>query len=235
MEKIDIIIVSYRDEIPLKNCISSIEQHCSDYELIIEDNNENNRFFTKAVNDGIKKGTSPFVWLLNSDAVVLEGAQQALLDRFHHDNKIGIVGSCQIDPENPDRIRAGGFLQAFPSGVHEGGFVSMGHCRLPKKQTWVNGASMALRRKMLDEIGLLDESMVLLYSDSDLCFVARSKGWSVYYEPKSKVLHKLNASKKISEWHRKDMEAFMQKWGIKVLPGNNFLLGKEFEKLHKFP
>jgi GT2 family glycosyltransferase len=235
MKIIDIVIVSYKDEIPLEKCLLSIKQHCFDYELYIEDNNKENRFFTKAVNDGIRKGKSPFVWLLNSDAVVLEGCQQALIDRFHFDNKIGIVGSCQLDPENPDRIRAGGFLRAFPGGVHESGFVSMGHCRFPKKQTWVNGASMVLRRAMLDSIGLLDESMVLLYSDSDICYFARSKGWSVYYEPKSRVLHKLNASKTVTEWHKKDMEAFMKKWDIKVLPDNNLLFGKEFERLDRFP
>ena len=111
----------------------------------------------------------------------------------------------------------------------------MGHCRIPEKQTWVNFASVMFRRKMVDEIGPMDESMFLLYSDSDYCYFARSKGWEVWYEPGSQVLHRLNASSGVTEWHKKDMGAFMKKWNIKLTPDNRFVYSKEFESLDKFP
>lgn len=232
----DIIIISYKDEIPLKECIASIERHCTDYNLIIEDNNLDNRGFSRAANAAIKKGKAPMIWLLNSDAIVLEGAQQALIDRFAYGNQVGIVGSMQIDPDDHDLIRCGGMLRAFPSGVHKSGRISMGHCQIPSKQTWYNFASVALSSKMVEKIGPMDESMFLLYIDSDYSYYCRSCGYEVWYEPRSRVIHKLNASKKVTEWHKKDLEAFMKKWGITYnQETNSFQYSEQFKKLDMFP
>jgi len=230
----DIVIVSYKDEEPLAKCIASIKEHCTNYNLIIEDNNVDNRGFTKAVNDGIKKGSAPFVWLINSDAIILEGAQQALINRFDYHEKVGIVGSMQLDFDNQDIIRHGGTSRAFPGGVHKGGRVSMGHCKDPEKQTWVNFASVMLRRQMINEVGLLDEDMFLIYSDSSYCYTCRDKGWDCWFEPRSRVLHKLNASKTVTDWHKKDMETFMRKWGI-TYSSNSFQYSLLFQKLDMFP
>jgi hypothetical protein len=235
MVSTDIIVVLFGDRKDYDLLIKSIEAHCKDFNLITIDNNEVNRGFTKAVNEGIKAGSAPHIWLLNQDAIVLEGAQEALLNRFKNDPKVGIVGSMQIDSENPDLIRHGGTTRAFPAGVHKSGLISMGHCRFPEKQTWVNYASVMISREMTQKIGLLDENLFLVYSDSDYCYVARSKGYDVWYEPGSKVIHRLNASKNVSEWHQKDMQAFMKKWGITFVSQNQFTSSPEFDRLNRFP
>ena len=227
----DIILVLYGDRKDLDRCVTSIEEHCRDYKLHIIDNNQENRGFTKAVNEGILAGEAEYIWLLNQDAIVLPGAQQALIERFSYGPKVGIVGSMQIDFDDRDLIRHGGTLQAFPAGVHKGGRISMGHCRVPEKQTWVNFASVMIRREMTRHIGILDDNMFLLYSDSDYCYWARYRGWEVWYEPKSQVLHRLNASKTITDWHRKDMKAFMDKWGISVDGAQSLV----FQRLDKNP
>lgn len=233
----DIILILYGDRTDLNNCIKSIEKYCTEYNLIVIDNNEINRGFTKAANEGIKAGKAPYIWLLNQDALVLEGAQEALIKRFAYHEKVGIVGSQQLDPKNPDRIAFGGAQRAFPSGIHKGGLVSMGHCRFPEKQTWINGASMMIRRKMVEEIGLLDEKLFLLYSDSDYCYMARRAGWEAWYEPASRVYHTLGkASKGVSDWHDKDMKAFMLKWGIDYDPDKKaFSFSEDFSNLDIFP
>jgi GT2 family glycosyltransferase len=236
----DIIIVSYKDGEDLKRCIDSVKTHCTDYNIIVEDNNTDNRGFTKAVNDGIRKGSSEFIWLLNSDAIVRdENTLPALLEQFSYHPCVGLVGSMQLDYDDHDRIRYGGSGVCFPAGVHLGGRLSMGHCRVPAKQTWLNFASVALRRKMVDEVGLLDTSMFLVYSDSSYCYTARQKGWECWYTPHSQVYHGLKASKNGSEWHQKDMKAFMSKWGIVYLgmvdDQPRFQYSPEFAKLDKFP
>lgn len=233
----DIIIVSYNDKEPLERCIESVKSHCSDFNLIIEDNNPPNinRGFTKAVNDGIKKGKADFIWLLNSDAIVLPGAQEGLIMRLKSYKRAGIAGSMQIDYDNKDLIRHGGTTKAFPGGVHKGGYISMGHCRFPEKQKWVNYASVMFKREMFDQIGPLDERMFLIFSDSDYCYTARKNGWEVWYEPSSKVYHKLNVSKTTTDWHKKDMVEFMKKWGIIQISANEFAYSPEFIKLNTFP
>jgi N-acetylglucosaminyl-diphospho-decaprenol L-rhamnosyltransferase len=234
----DIILVLYGDPAEMDRCVAAIRGACPEgsYVLHIIDNNKVNLGFTIAVNNGIKAGTAPYVWLINQDAIVLPGAMEGLIKRMESDPKVGIVGSMQIDPEDKDTIRHGGTLQAFPGGVHKGGKLSLGHCRIPEKQTWVNFASVMLRREMIQEIGLLDENMFLLFSDSDYCYWARYRGWTVYFEPESRVYHRLGkASKNVSEWHQKDMRAFMDKWGITPLQGGRWEFSRLFSKLDQCP
>lgn len=236
MPKTDIIVLLYGERDDFDQCISSIESHCKDYNLIVIDNNEKNRGFTAGVNEGILKGDSPYIWLLNQDAVVLEGALEALIKRLEYDEKIGIAGSMQLDPEDQDLIRHGGTLRAFPAGAHKGGRLSLGHCRFPEKQTWVNFASVMFKREMVRHIGVLDENMFLLYSDSDYCYWARYRGWEVWYEPESKVYHRLGkGSKSMGEWQQKDILRFMDKWGIMPFPDGRFELGRLFQKLDSHP
>lgn len=228
----DIIILLYGDRKDLDRCVASIEKYCSDYKLHIIDNNEINRGFTKACNIGILAGNAPYVWLLNQDAVVLKDAQEGLINRFSYGEKVGIVGSMQLDPDDNDIIRHGGTQRCWPSGVHKGGRLSMGHCRVPEKQTWVNFASAMLRREMIRHIGVLDEALFLICSDSDYCYVARYRGWEVWYTPESKVLHRLGkGSKSLSEWHQKDTLAFMDKWGI----SRDGIKSKLFQRLDTYP
>jgi GT2 family glycosyltransferase len=235
----DIIIVLYGDRKDLDRCVTSVEEHCTDYKLHIIDNNppNENLGFTKANNQGIKAaGTGEYFWLLNQDAVVLEGAQQALIDRFSYGEQVGIVGSKQLDPDNHDIIRFCGADCCFPAGRHKGGLVSMGHGRIPEKQKWLNFASVMIKRTVISKVGLLDESMYLLYSDSSYCYSCRQAGYECWYEPRSQVLHRLNASKNVSEWHKKDMEAFMKKWGITYdKETNTFQYSDLFQKLDLFP
>jgi GT2 family glycosyltransferase len=94
---------------------------------------------------------------------------------------------------------------------------------------------MMIRRSMVKEVGLMDEDLFLLCSDSDYCLRAREAGWSVWYIPTSKVLHRLNASKKPSEWHKKDMATFMKKWGLTPRPDGGFNYSERFAKLDMFP
>jgi cellulose synthase/poly-beta-1,6-N-acetylglucosamine synthase-like glycosyltransferase len=51
------------------------------------------------------------------------------------------------------------------------------------------GASLLLRRKMLDEIGLLDGDFFMYYEDTDLSWRARLGGWKVMYAPRAVVPH----------------------------------------------
>lgn len=231
----DIIIVFYGERDELEACIDSVERHCESYQLHIIDNNDTNRGFTKGVNEGIDRGQAPYVWLLNQDAIVLSGAQKALIERLNFAPQVGIAGSMQLKPGDNDFITHGGTRRAFPGGLHKGGRLSKGECLVSEKQTWVNFASVMLKRELFRRIGPLDERMFLFYSDSDYCYWARCNGWEVWYEPDSRVIHELKSSKIISEWHNKDRDAFADKWGLKLKPDASFSCNKFFCELNARP
>ena len=92
-----------------------------------------------------------------------------------------------------------------------------------------------IRRSILRTVGYPDEGMFLIYSDSSFCYSVREAGLECWYEPRSQVYHRLKASKNISEWHQKDMVAFMKKWGITPRPDGGFNYSERFAKLDMFP
>ena len=59
---------------------------------------------------------------------------------------------------------------------------------------WVAGASMVIRRDVLDEIGLFDEQFFLYFEETDLCLRAAKAGHPTYYVPESRVTHIGSAS-----------------------------------------
>ena len=54
---------------------------------------------------------------------------------------------------------------------------------------WVSGACLVLRRDALDQVGLLDERFFMYFEDNDLCLRLRQRGWKVFHNPQSSVLH----------------------------------------------
>lgn len=186
--------------------------------------NEKNNGFTKAINQGIKeawKDGAEFVWLLNQDAIPSGGALQALVDRMIASPKCGIASSMILDMARPDHIVHGGTGAVMP-GIHKSGWKSEGHLSVPTKEKWVTFCSVLVRMETVQDIGLLDERFYLICSDSDYCFTARSRGWQVWYEPKSEVLHgeRHGVSRVVSTtrtkeqemmmWH--DQRQFLEKW-----------------------
>ncbi|MDR3702062.1 MAG: glycosyltransferase family 2 protein [Candidatus Sulfopaludibacter sp.] len=54
---------------------------------------------------------------------------------------------------------------------------------------WVAGASMIIRREVIDTLGLLDERFFAYFEDTDYCLNARRAGWSTWYVPESLIIH----------------------------------------------
>jgi len=76
---------------------------------------------------------------------------------------------------------------------------------------------MVLRKEMIREIGLLDKNFVLIGSDSDYCFTARSRGWQVWRIAGAKGVHEHGVSGVITDEDIEilkvtDMVYFGKKW-----------------------
>jgi len=141
-----------------------------------------------------------YVMLLNPDTLVRPGAVQSLLDFLESRSEAGMAGSRLEDGDGNVQISA----FRFPSILSE-----IESClrfwlatRLlarwmvappPPQQSvpvdWLSGASLLIRRAVLEEIGLLDEGYFMYYEDVDFCRAARQAGWSCWYVPESRVVH----------------------------------------------
>ncbi|PWB38269.1 MAG: hypothetical protein C3F02_04670 [Parcubacteria group bacterium] len=58
----------------------------------------------------------------------------------------------------------------------------------------VMGAAMLINRKLVDQIGLLDEKFFVWFEEVDYCLRARRAGWSVVFFPQATLRHQAGAS-----------------------------------------
>jgi GT2 family glycosyltransferase len=158
--------------------------------------------FARAVNQGIRVSRGEFLVLLNSDAEAAAGSLDGLAAFLRAEPAVGAAGpqirlpdgrpsnSCFRFPSlfrpylNVRALRwvAGdSFGLAYPPAaplLANGGAVD-----------WLSGACLVLRRKALDQVGLLDEHFFMYFEDTDLCRRLHGAGWSVWYRPQIHVFH----------------------------------------------
>jgi len=219
---IPIVIPYFRAPEKLERCLSALHtQQEMITEVFIRDNSEDNILYTKAVNEGLRKysysDNYDYVLVLTQDCYLKPNCLLNLVQSMELDAQCGIMAPVQVDiNNNPSWF---GSLQAFPWGVHQ----LSGQMNLPTpiNTYWANGACMLLRTQMVREIGLLDENMLFIASDSDYSMTARARGWQVMVAPNAIAQHSMDASSgggqaasnpMINQTKVRDVLYFAKKW-----------------------
>lgn len=141
-----------------------------------------------------------YVLCLNPDTEVRSGGVLELVRFMEQNPQVGIAGSRfehEDGSEWPIAFR-------FPTVLSEveNGCVLRIVTRLlaehtvaremgstPERVDWLPGASMLMRRSMLEKIGGFDESYFLYFEETDLCRRALSAGFETWHVPQSRVMH----------------------------------------------
>lgn len=149
-----------------------------------------NTGYVGACNSGIDAARGEFVVLLNNDTRVRPDWLTPLIESMD-DPRVGLVGSKLMYPDG--RLQeAGGILFSDGSGWNYGKFDTPERhsYTYPREVDYCSGASIMLRRSVLESLGGLDERFApAYYDDADLAFGVRSLGLKVVYEPRSVVIH----------------------------------------------
>jgi N-acetylglucosaminyl-diphospho-decaprenol L-rhamnosyltransferase len=179
---------------------------------------ERNRGFAGGINFALEPafaGCDPpdTVYLLNSDAFVAPGAVELLLAFLERNPEVGICGSYIHGTDATPHETAFRFptiLSEFIARVPLWPFtpllrrfaVALPIPTRPQPVDWLAGASMMIRRSVLDSIGLFDEEFFLYYEETDFCLRARRAGFPTWYVPESRVAHVGSASTGIQDASR---------------------------------
>lgn len=163
---------------------------------------------------GLSGGRRPdYIYILNSDAFPDADAIRRLRDYLESHPETGFAGSYIYGPDDGPHLTA----FRFPSiaGELEGKARFGPISRLLKRsivplpipeQTrevdWLAGASLMMRRTVLDEIGLFDEAFFLYFEETDLCLRAARAGWTTVYVRDSEVAHIGGVSTGMKRWDR---------------------------------
>ncbi len=173
-----------------------------------------NRGFTGGNNVIIRKALASadapeYFLLLNADTLVHPGALEALVRFMDEHPQAGVAGSRLEWPDGTVQgspFRFHGIATEFDRGLRLG-IVSALLSRWAEVMPapthactvdWVSGASMIIRRKVIDAIGALDEGLYTYFDDIDYCLNARRAGWQTWFVPQSRVIHLEGASTGIS-------------------------------------
>lgn len=141
-----------------------------------------------------------YVMLLNPDTVVRPCALRALVDFMEAHPAAGIAGSLIENPDGgTDRSahRAPSPLGELDGAARLGVLNRLLHrytVSPPLRDVahacdWVSGAAMIVRRKVLEQVGPLDEGYFLYFEEVDFCCRVRDAGWQVWYAPEARILH----------------------------------------------
>lgn len=215
---VPVIIPFFRRKDQLDKCLATLKHQTWPVEIFIRDNSEDNIFFTAAVNEGLRRCMDhpfDFALILNQDMYLAPDAVETMVRFMEAHPACGIGAPLQLDGANPERVIWAGGCEAFPAGRHQVGLLV--DFQQDAEILWANGACMMLRKEMIREIGLLDENLVFIGSDSDYSFTARSRGWQVWRIAAARGIHEHGASGKISDIKIEaikldDLRHFGRKW-----------------------
>jgi GT2 family glycosyltransferase len=175
--------------------------------------NAENVGFSRANNQAIRASTAEYAVLLNPDTVVGEDVFSKVIEFMDARPKAGGLGVKMIDgtghflPESKRGLptpavafyKIIGLTRLFPRSRVFGRY-HLGH--LPEDEAApieiLSGACMFLRRKTLDEVGLLDESFFMYGEDIDLSYRITLGGYENWYFPEARIIHYKGESTKKS-------------------------------------
>lgn len=227
-----IIIVSWNAKQFLSECLLSCVRAINGYdaEIIVVDNassdgsaefvlehypyvkviqNCNNLGFAKGNNVGIRESSGRYLFLINSDVIIMEGCIDRMIAYMDENSQIGMLGpqilnqygevqrSCMDFPTLWNALSSAFALyRIFPrSKIFSGGQVmSYWKHDTIRRVDVINGCFWVVRGEALDKVGLLDERFFMYGEDIDWCKRFYQGGWEVVFLPDARAIHAGGAS-----------------------------------------
>ncbi len=155
-----------------------------------------NKGFAAAVNHGIAISDSPYVALLNNDAVPEPGWLEAMVDALERDPGLSFAASRMLFTGERGVNAAGDGFDVRGRGGYNRGIREPDGPRFDEPRIVFGACAGAAlyRRSLFHDIGLFDEQLFLSWEDVDLDLRAALAGHHCLYVPTAVVHHAQGAS-----------------------------------------
>lgn len=252
---LSIIIVSWNSEASLRRCLKSVYAQTSDisFEVIVVDNaskdktvqmvmnefgaaaviqNDRNRGFAAAVNQGLAVASGTYICLLNPDTEIRDRALEQLVSAMEQNPRIGVAGPHMLNEDGTTQPS----VRRFPKLSDQLLIVSKLHLLRPDAKSLsrylardvdysrsqeveqVMGACFMMRRSVIEQIGALDETFFIWFEEVDYCRRVKERTeLRVWYIADAHVVHiggesfaKINNSTK-QRWYNKSLRHYFWK------------------------
>ncbi len=210
---VSIIVLGWGGEQYISMCLEALSnQTYPAYEIIVVDNaspdntaeivqrdfshvrlirTEKNLGVAGGNNVGLRAAKGDILILTNVDTEARPDWIELLVEAFQSDPTIGVAGSKLLYPDGTVQYGGGELdpVQAIPLHVDRQGAHRPDDVEI-RDTDFATGASLAVRREVLEQIGLEDEAYFPIdYEDPDICYRARLAGWRVCYVPRAVSIH----------------------------------------------
>lgn len=215
---LSIIIVSYNTRKLTEQCLASVIRSLkgSDirYEIIVVDNvstdgtremlkkkfpkvktilNRQNVGFGRGNNQGIRIASGEYLFLLNTDTVILNDAIGKLL-AFGKQHPNAFIGPKLLNPDKTPQSSCGPFFSlpvVFAALFLKGDYIGLTRWSpdRARRVDWISGAAILAPKKLFMSGLLFDEQIFMYMEEVDLLMRARNMGYQTYFYPRAMIVH----------------------------------------------
>ncbi len=176
----------------------SVEAVVAAYPQVKIIQNEKNLGFAAANNKALRVMEGDYALLLNTDTILTEGAIAKLHSFMQKNTKAGMCCGQLLNEDSSKQNSVANFPSFLSLLMNE----TLLRILLPKKypskrQEYTEplgvdsciGACLMVRKKAMDEVGLLDERYFFFMEETDWALTMRKAGWSSWLVPNAMIYH----------------------------------------------
>jgi GT2 family glycosyltransferase len=222
-KKLSVILVNYRGEQYLPECLGSVCEKLGGYfaiETIIVNNNtqkkldssklapkfknlkiinlEKNIGYGAGNNRGVKEAGGELLLFLNPDTRIVSVRPEKIQEQFENSKNTAILGARLVNSQGKNEAWSAGLaITPMDTILNNLGFIrsrKIWQKAVSQNVDWVSGAALFMRRADFENLGGFDEKFFLYFEDIDLCRRARNQGKKIIYDPGFTVEHQSGAS-----------------------------------------
>jgi len=180
----------------------------SDFPAVKLIRNTANIGFARANNIAIALSSGSYVLVLNPDTGVPPGAVEKMTEFMERHPGVGACGPKILDGKGrpaPWKLRLATLRESFGRDTVLGKMFPQVFGRVqqtaicpdkPEKVEWIHGCCMLVRKKTIQEIGMMEEKLFLTFEEQDWCLRMHENNWETYYFPASEIIHYVGESRK---------------------------------------
>ena len=216
---VSVVIINWNGMRWLDECLKSItSQTYPHFEVIVVDNasqdgsiefisqhypeiflikNTKNEGFAKGNNLALPHAKGELILLLNNDTTCPNNFIELFVESFQKIPKVGAAQSKIIKMSDPTKLDSCGSFWTnstllYHYGVDKSESLNQFNQDFPVFSN--KGASMLIRRDVIEKIGLFDDDFWCYYEETDFCNRVWLIGFECWYLPKAMVLHAIGGT-----------------------------------------
>lgn len=175
--------------------VEAVKQNYPDVKII---QNKKNLGFAAANNIALERMCGRYALLLNTDTILTNGAVKNLFDFMEKNQNAGMACGQLLNQDGSKQNSIANFpgilsllcneslLQILFPGKFPG---KRREYKKPVKVDSCIGACLMVRKKAMDEVGLLDKRYFFFFEETDWAYRMKQSGWKIYLVPSAGIFH----------------------------------------------